>query len=105
MLLFCRGAGCALAVRWLTAQPSARSTRCITPPRPSSLTFPPLPLHSMRAGRVLNQLTGGYAVGVAGLVCFLPAAACHPFTASRIGKLQVPDVELPLPDSLQTTRF
>lgn len=39
-------------------------------------------------GRVLNQLTGGYAVGVAGLVCFLPAAACHPFTASRIGKLQ-----------------
>ena len=40
-------------------------------------------------GRVLNQLSGGYAVGVAGLVCFLPAMACHPSTASRIGQLQV----------------
>lgn len=39
-------------------------------------------------GRVLNQLSGGYAVGVAGLVCFLPAQACHPSTASRIGQLQ-----------------
>lgn len=42
-----------------------------------------------RAGRILNQLVGGYAVGVGGLVCFLPAQACHAITASRIGKLQV----------------
>jgi hypothetical protein len=44
---------------------------------------------SGHAGRIMNQLTGGYAVGVAGLVCFLPAQLCTPLTASRIGQLQV----------------
>ena len=39
-------------------------------------------------GRVLNSLSGGYAVGVAGLVCFLPNRATTPATARRIGELQ-----------------
>lgn len=39
-------------------------------------------------GRVLNSLSGGYAVGVAGLVCFLPNSATTRATARRIGQLQ-----------------
>jgi hypothetical protein len=39
-------------------------------------------------GRVLNTLSGGYAVGVAGLVCFLPNSATTRATARRIGELQ-----------------
>jgi hypothetical protein len=39
-------------------------------------------------GRILNQLTGGFAVGVAGLTCFLPATRCSPVMASKIGELQ-----------------
>lgn len=39
-------------------------------------------------GRVLNQLSGGYSVGVAGLICFLPTTRCGPGMAKRIGDLQ-----------------
>jgi ribosomal protein S1 len=39
-------------------------------------------------GRVLNSVAGGYAVGVAGLVCFLPGSNCSRATGGRIGDLQ-----------------
>ena len=39
-------------------------------------------------GRVLNSLTGGFAVGVGGLVCFLPASAATRAATRRIGELQ-----------------
>lgn len=39
-------------------------------------------------GRVLNSVSGGFSVGVAGLVCFLPGSNCSRVTASRIGDLQ-----------------
>ena len=39
-------------------------------------------------GRVLNSLAGGYAVGVAGLVCFLPNRSTTKATSRRIGELQ-----------------
>lgn len=38
-------------------------------------------------GRLLNSLAGGYSVGVAGIVCFLPNRNASKFTASRIGEL------------------
>jgi ribosomal protein S1 len=38
-------------------------------------------------GRILNSLFGGYAVGVAGLVCFLPSSSCLHRNAARIGEL------------------
>lgn len=40
------------------------------------------------AGRILNQLAGGYSVGIAGLVTFCPAVYCMPQTARRVGELQ-----------------
>ena len=39
-------------------------------------------------GRILNTLTGGYAVGTAGLVGFCPFRLCTLQTASRVGVLQ-----------------
>lgn len=39
-------------------------------------------------GRVLNQLRNGYAVGIAGLVAFLPSTQCRPTVANKIGELQ-----------------
>ena len=39
-------------------------------------------------GRILNAVWGGYAVGVAGLVGFIPAKQCARPTARRIGQLQ-----------------
>jgi ribosomal protein S1 len=39
-------------------------------------------------GRVLNACTGGYAVGVAGYVAFLPFRAASAAVARRIGVLQ-----------------
>lgn len=39
-------------------------------------------------GRVLNSLGGGFAVGVGGLVCFLPSSAATRVTTRRIGELQ-----------------
>ena len=39
-------------------------------------------------GRVLNELRGGYAVGLSGLVAFCPFTRCSVLTASRIGILQ-----------------
>lgn len=38
-------------------------------------------------GRLLNSLAGGYSVGVAGIVCFLPNRNASKYTASRIGEL------------------
>lgn len=38
-------------------------------------------------GRLLNSLSGGYSVGVAGMVCFLPNRNASKVTASRIGEL------------------
>lgn len=38
-------------------------------------------------GRLLNSLSGGYSVGVAGLVCFLPNRNASRITTSRIGEL------------------
>jgi ribosomal protein S1 len=38
-------------------------------------------------GRLLNSLAGGYSVGVAGIVCFLPNRNASKVTASRIGEL------------------
>ena len=49
-------------------------------PRPG----PPCP----SAGRILNQVWHGYAVGVAGIIAFLPAKQCSPPTARRVGQLQ-----------------
>ena len=40
------------------------------------------------AGRILNAVWKGYAVGVAGVVAFLPARQCARPTARRIGQLQ-----------------
>jgi ribosomal protein S1 len=39
-------------------------------------------------GRVLNSITGGYAVGVGGLVCFVANACITPGVARRIGELR-----------------
>lgn len=39
-------------------------------------------------GRVLNSLGGGFAVGIGGLVCFLPNSAATRATTRRIGELQ-----------------
>eukprot|EP00887_Chlorella_sp_A99_P004001 scaffold11.g4001.t1 len=39
-------------------------------------------------GRILNQLAGGYSVGIGGLVAFCPAHYCAPQTAKRVGELQ-----------------
>ncbi|PSC74233.1 30S ribosomal S1 [Micractinium conductrix] len=39
-------------------------------------------------GRILNSVWGGYSVGVAGIVAFLPARQCARPTARRIGQLQ-----------------
>eukprot|EP00798_Chlamydomonas_sp_ICE-L_P003128 gene3128-13140_t len=39
-------------------------------------------------GRVLNACTGGYAVGIAGLVALLPHSRCTATTVSRIGSLE-----------------
>lgn len=39
-------------------------------------------------GRILNAVAGGYAVGIAGLVCFLPNSMVTRGTARRIGELQ-----------------
>ena len=38
-------------------------------------------------GRLLNSLAGGYSVGVAGIVCFLPNRNASKVTAGRIGEL------------------
>ena len=38
-------------------------------------------------GRLLNSLSGGYSVGVAGMVCFLPNRNAAKITAARIGEL------------------
>ena len=38
-------------------------------------------------GRLLNSLAGGYSVGVAGIVCFLPNRNASKVTVSRIGEL------------------
>ena len=38
-------------------------------------------------GRLLNSLAGGYRVGVAGIVCFLPNRNASKVTAGRIGEL------------------
>ena len=40
-------------------------------------------------GRMLNTITGGYAVGVGGIVAFLPFSSCSLVSAGRIGALQV----------------
>jgi len=39
-------------------------------------------------GRVLNSVAGGYSVGVAGLVCFLPNSLATRATTRKIGELQ-----------------
>jgi hypothetical protein len=39
-------------------------------------------------GRILNSVAGGYSVGVAGLVCFLPNSVATRATTRRIGELQ-----------------
>ena len=39
-------------------------------------------------GRILNDVKGGYAVGIAGFVAFCPFRACSVLTASRTGILQ-----------------
>lgn len=39
-------------------------------------------------GRMLNTITGGYAVGIAGIVAFLPFSSCSLVSAGRIGTLQ-----------------
>ncbi len=39
-------------------------------------------------GRMLNTVTGGYAVGVAGVIAFLPFSSCSLVSAGRIGQLQ-----------------
>lgn len=39
-------------------------------------------------GRMLNTITGGYAVGVGGIVAFLPFSSCSLVSAGRIGALQ-----------------
>lgn len=39
-------------------------------------------------GRVLNEINGGYAVGVAGHVAFCPFSLMSPVTAKRMGVLQ-----------------
>lgn len=38
-------------------------------------------------GRLLNSLAGGYSVGVAGIVCFLPNRNASKLTVSQIGEL------------------
>jgi ribosomal protein S1 len=38
-------------------------------------------------GRLLNSLAGGYSVGVAGIVCFLPNRNASKITVSKIGEL------------------
>lgn len=40
------------------------------------------------AGRILNSVYRGYAVGVAGTVAFLPARQCSRPTSRRLGQLQ-----------------
>ena len=37
---------------------------------------------------MLNTITGGYAVGVGGIVAFLPFSSCSLVSAGRIGALQ-----------------
>lgn len=39
-------------------------------------------------GRMLNACSGGYAVGVAGLVAFVPFTQCSSQAAANIGALQ-----------------
>jgi hypothetical protein len=39
-------------------------------------------------GRILNSVAGGFSVGVAGLVCFLPNSLATPATTRKIGELQ-----------------
>lgn len=39
-------------------------------------------------GRILNAVAGGFAVGVGGLVCFLPNSMATKATSRRIGELQ-----------------
>jgi len=39
-------------------------------------------------GRVLNSVSGGFAVGVGGLVCFVPLSGMSSSTARHIGELQ-----------------
>ena len=39
-------------------------------------------------GRMLNTITGGYAVGIGGIVAFLPFSSCSLVSAGRIGALQ-----------------
>ena len=39
-------------------------------------------------GRILNSVAGGYSVGIAGLVCFLPNSVATRATTRRIGELQ-----------------
>lgn len=39
-------------------------------------------------GRILNNVAGGYSVGVAGLVCFLPNSVATRATTRKIGELQ-----------------
>ncbi len=39
-------------------------------------------------GRMLNTITGGYSVGVGGIVAFLPFSSCSLVSAGRIGALQ-----------------
>lgn len=37
---------------------------------------------------MLNTITGGYAVGIGGIVAFLPFSSCSLVSAGRIGALQ-----------------
>ena len=75
--------------RW----PAGHPLPAVLPASPAVLTAPAPPLRRPPcplppAGRILNNVWGGYAVGVAGLVGFMPAKQCSRPTARRIGMLQ-----------------
>ena len=61
--------------------------RACKPRQPCLLPTHP-PARARAAGRILNCVWHGYAVGVAGIVGFLPAKQCARPTARRIGQLQ-----------------
>lgn len=76
-----------------TAVWGVRQAWAAVPPkgRPRTLPTPLVQQHTPRppcAGRILNAVWSGYAVGVAGVVAFLPASQCTRPTARRIGYSQ-----------------
>ena len=83
----------ARAAAWsaVLAAAGAERTRLSPTRDPSAPPLPPLPsTGKVVYGRVLNALPtgGGYAVGVAGVVGFLPFSAAAPSTGARVGVLQ-----------------